>query len=90
MKRFLIHFLNTIIQPVIPIISLIYSNNEQVGEAKESRSVVFDIHCTTATGERYIRGKPMVVRPTLTNYPWLEPRTLGEGTAYPRLGNDVP
>ena len=53
-KRFLIHFLNTIIQPATPIINLLYANTEQVGEAKESRAVVFDIHCATATGEHYI------------------------------------
>ena len=53
-KRFLIHFLNTIIKPHTPITSIIYSNTEQVGDAKESRKVVFDIHCQTADGDKYI------------------------------------
>ncbi len=53
-KPLLIHLLNTILQPKTPITALIYINSEQMGQVQNSRKVVFDIHCETANGERFI------------------------------------
>ena len=53
-KLFLIHFLNTLLNPKEKIKDLIYTNTEQIGETAKSRKVVFDIHCISTSGERFI------------------------------------
>jgi predicted transposase/invertase (TIGR01784 family) len=53
-KSILISFLNTLFEDEIIIEDLKYMDKEQVGDEDDSRTIIFDIYCTTNTGEHVI------------------------------------
>jgi predicted transposase/invertase (TIGR01784 family) len=53
-KSILISFLNTLFEDEIIIEDLKYMDKEQVGDDDDSRTIIFDIYCTTNTGEHVI------------------------------------
>jgi hypothetical protein len=46
-KSILISFLNTLFEDEIIIEDLKYMDKEQVGDEDDSRTIIFDIYCTT-------------------------------------------
>jgi len=53
-KDLLISFLNTLLPARHQIENLHYSKNEYQGSTALDRKAIFDLHCTSATGERFI------------------------------------
>lgn len=53
-KSHLIAFLNTLLPEKHQIQTLNYSNNEKLGTCAVDRKAIFDLHCTSHTGERFI------------------------------------
>jgi len=53
-KDLLISFLNTLLPEKHQIENLHYSKNEYQGSAALDRKAIFDLHCMSATGERFI------------------------------------
>ena len=50
-KKFLIDFLNTVLNIKGGIHDLYYDNTERPGRSEEDRSTIFDLYCTLETGE---------------------------------------
>lgn len=53
-KTHLIAFLNTLLPAKHHIKELSYTNNEKLGASSNDRKAIFDLHCTSTTGERFI------------------------------------
>lgn len=53
-KTHLIAFLNTLLPAKHHIKELSYTNNEKLGASSTDRKAIFDLHCTSTTGERFI------------------------------------
>lgn len=53
-KTHLIAFLNTLLPAKHHIKELTYTNNEKLGASSNDRKAIFDLHCTSTTGERFI------------------------------------
>lgn len=53
-KDLLIDFLNDLLVGERVITDLTFLNNEQLPELKDDRGVIYDIYCTTDTGEKII------------------------------------
>mgnify|MGYP000030786889 FL=1 len=53
-KDLLIAFLNDLFKDEFEITQLEFKNNEQIGITADSRSIIFDIYCTTNKGEHII------------------------------------
>ena len=53
-KDLLMDFLNELLRGKGKIVELTYLNNEQLGRTEYDRRAVFDIHCETDTGEKFI------------------------------------
>ncbi len=53
-KTHLIAFLNTLLPVKHHIKELSYTNNEKLGASSTDRKAIFDLHCTSTTGERFI------------------------------------
>lgn len=53
-KDFLISFLNSLFPEEGPIVKVTYLNKEHIGDIKDSRALIYDIHCTTSTGKKFI------------------------------------
>lgn len=53
-KDLLIGFLNALFHGTHTITDLNYLNSEQLGIHKEDRRAIFDVHCETESGERFI------------------------------------
>jgi predicted transposase/invertase (TIGR01784 family) len=53
-KTHLIAFLNTLLPAKHHIQELTYTNNEKLGATSADRKAIFDLHCTSTTGERFI------------------------------------
>ena len=53
-KELLINFLNSLLEGERVITKLDYMNNERVAKQKDERRVIYDLYCTTDTGEHII------------------------------------
>jgi predicted transposase/invertase (TIGR01784 family) len=53
-KDLLIDFLNQLLPPHHQIRELTYSQNEQLGASEMDRKAIFDLYCTSPSGERFI------------------------------------
>lgn len=53
-KDLLIDFLNDLLKGERVITDLTFLNNEQLPEWEDARALIYDIHCTTDTGEKII------------------------------------
>lgn len=54
-KDLLLDFINAVLEDdTDPIVDLVFSKNEHLGQLKIDRKVVFDIYCVTKNGERII------------------------------------
>ncbi|MEP7337057.1 MAG: Rpn family recombination-promoting nuclease/putative transposase [Acidobacteriota bacterium] len=53
-KDLLIDFLNQLLPPHHQIQDLTYSQNEQLGASELDRKAIFDLYCTSPSGERFI------------------------------------
>ena len=53
-KAHLIAFLNTLLPAKHHIQELNYTNNEKLGASSNDRKAIFDLHCTSTSGERFI------------------------------------
>ena len=53
-KEVMIDFLNSVLELKSPILNLEYRNTVQIGLSKEEPSTIFDLYCTTETGEHII------------------------------------
>ena len=53
-KDFLISFLNALFPEEGQILEIAFINKEHIKENPDSRSLIYDIHCTTDTGKKYI------------------------------------
>ena len=53
-KDLLIDFLNQLLPPHHQIKFLDFRNSENLGDFAEERKAIFDVHCVSATGERFI------------------------------------
>jgi predicted transposase/invertase (TIGR01784 family) len=53
-KEQLIAFLNTLLPTKHHIKELSYTNNEKLGTTPADRKAIFDLHCTSTSGERFI------------------------------------
>lgn len=53
-KDLLIDFLNQLLPQKHQIKSLFFKNNENLSDLPEERKAIFDIHCESTTGERFI------------------------------------
>ena len=53
-KDLLIDFLNELVEKEHKIKDLTFDNTEKWGGSKEDRRAIFDIHCTTVSGEKII------------------------------------
>ena len=53
-KDLLIDFLNDLLEGERVITDLTFLNNEQLPEWEDARALIYDIHCTTDTGEKII------------------------------------
>lgn len=53
-KDLLISFLNTLLPEHHQIADLSYSKNEYQGVSASDRKAIFDLHCTSSTGERFV------------------------------------
>ncbi len=63
-KHFLLHLLNAILFGGQQKISgLIIKNNEQLGESKNQRKILFDIHCESSDNERMIIEMQLLLQP---------------------------
>ena len=50
-KELMINFLNSLLEGERVITDLRYMNNEQTPKQKDERKVIYDLYCTTDTGE---------------------------------------
>ena len=53
-KELLIEFLNDLLEGERVIIDLTFLNNEQLPDYPEGRGIIYDVYCTTNTGEKVI------------------------------------
>lgn len=53
-KDLLIDFLNDLLEGERVITDLTFLNNEQLPEWEDARALIYDIYCTTDTGEKII------------------------------------
>jgi hypothetical protein len=53
-KKFLLHFLNSVLDIKGGIVDLQYDNPERPGRSKDDRTMYFDLYCTLETGESII------------------------------------
>ena len=53
-EKLLINFLNSLLEGERVITKLDYMNNERVAKQKDERRVIYDLYCTTDTGEHII------------------------------------
>lgn len=53
-KEFLISFLNALFSEEDPIVDVTFIDKEHIGMSKNERALIYDIHCTTATGKKLI------------------------------------
>jgi predicted transposase/invertase (TIGR01784 family) len=53
-KAHLIAFLNTLLPAKHHIQALSYTNNEKMGATPSDRKAIFDLHCTSTSGERFV------------------------------------
>ena len=53
-KNLLIEFLNDLLEGERVITDLTFLNNEQLPDYPEGRGIIYDVYCTTDTGEKII------------------------------------
>ncbi|MCQ2216629.1 MAG: Rpn family recombination-promoting nuclease/putative transposase [Bacteroidales bacterium] len=53
-KDILLAFLNDLFEGEVQFIDLVYSDKEIKGDSGTAKTVIYDIHCTTSSGERII------------------------------------
>lgn len=75
-KDLLIDFLNDLLKGERVITDLTFLNNEQLPEWEDARALIYDIHCTTDTGEKIIVEMQISLRPISGNAPCFTCRML--------------
>lgn len=53
-KEFLISFLNALFTDEEPIVDVKFIDKEHIGLSKNERALIYDIHCTTESGQKLI------------------------------------
>ncbi|MCQ2215209.1 MAG: Rpn family recombination-promoting nuclease/putative transposase [Bacteroidales bacterium] len=53
-KDILLAFLNDLFEGEVQFTDLVYSDKEIKGDSEEGKTVIYDIHCTTSSGEKII------------------------------------
>ncbi len=53
-KDILLAFLNDLFEGEVQFTDLVYSDKEIKGDSEEDKTVIYDIHCTTSSGEKII------------------------------------
>lgn len=68
-KNLLIEFLNDLLEGERVITDLTFLNNEQLPDYPEGRGIIYDVYCTTDTGEKIIVEMQTACRAILKNAP---------------------